>query len=186
MTGSITPDMLAALNPNILKYPCRYFGNGLMPLPGSKGYQYQHGKTVIRSKMDLGLATMRRRARTAPAEFTLTFKFTGEQKEVFESWVFNELDGGVEWFYLPLRTGDYDLEPHKCQFTATPGEDSPFKLLSMRNGYGSVWELKAKVQAFRAMKLERYTSRVLSRDTLSGLEKAALLAEVTVNDTPDI
>lgn len=186
MIGTITPEMMAALNPNILKYPCRYFGNGLLPLPGSKGYQYQHGKTVIRSKMDLGLATMRRRARTAPAEFTLTFRFTGEQKEVFESWVFNELDGGVEWFYMPLRTGDYDLETHKCQFTATPGEDSPFVLKQMRSGYGSVWELKAKVQAFRALKLERYTARVLSRDTLSGLEKAALSAELAVNETPDV
>lgn len=184
--SKLTQAQLNALNPNIYKYPCRYFDNGLLPLPVLDGYQYQHGKTVIRSKMDLGLATMRRRARTAPAEFTLTFKFEGEQKEVFESWVFNELDGGVEWFYMPLRTGDYDLETHKCQFTATPGEDSPFVLKQMRSGYGSVWELKAKVQAFRALKLERYTARVLSRDSLTGLEKAALSAELTVNETPDI
>ena len=84
--ATIKPEVLAQLNPNVILYPCKYFGNGILPLPKSKGYQYQHGKTVIRSKMDLGLATMRRRSRIAPAEFVLPFRFTGEQKEVFESW----------------------------------------------------------------------------------------------------
>jgi hypothetical protein len=181
---TVKPEVLASLNPNIVLYPCKYFGNGLLPLPTRKGYQYQHGKTVIRSKMDLGLATMRRRSRIAPAEFTFTFRFTGEQKEVFESWVFNEIEAGVEWFYLPLRTGDYDLEVHKCQFTATPGEDSPFVLKEGLKGFGSKWELKAKVQTFRALKLERYTARVLSKDTLSGIEKAALAAESAVFKMP--
>lgn len=182
--ATIKPEVLAQLNPNVILYPCKYFGNGILPLPKSKGYQYQHGKTVIRSKMDLGLATMRRRSRIAPAEFVLPFRFTGEQKEVFESWVFNELEAGVEWFYLPLRTGDYDLEVHKCQFTATPGEDTPFVYKGGRKEFGSIWELKAKVQTFRALKLERYTARVLSRDTLSGIEKAALAAEEAVFKMP--
>lgn len=174
---TVKPEVLAALNPNIALYPCRYFGNGILPLPISKGYKYQHGKTIVRSKMDLGLSTMRRRSRVAPAEFSLTFRFTGEQKEVFESWLEYELDGSVEWFYLPLRTGDYDLEVHKCQLTAIPGEDTSFDFKRGLKGLGSIWELKAKVQTFRADKLEQYTARVLSRDTLSGLEKAALAAE---------
>ncbi|MDK9742040.1 hypothetical protein KIV39_08570, partial [Vibrio sp. B516a] len=67
--ATVKPEVLAQLNPNVILYPCKYFGNGILPLPKSKGYQYQHGKTVIRSKMDLGLATMRRRSRIAPAEF---------------------------------------------------------------------------------------------------------------------
>ncbi|HGF5004083.1 TPA: hypothetical protein ACF334_004459 [Vibrio parahaemolyticus] len=182
--ATVKPEVLAQLNPNVILYPCKYFENGILPLPITKGYEYKHGKTVIRSKMDLGLATMRRRSRTAPAEFSLTFSFTGEQKEVFESWVFNEIEAGVEWFYLPLRTGDYDLEIHKCQFTATPGEDTPFKFIEPDQNFGSKWELKAKVQTFRALKLERYTARVLSKDTLSGIEKAALAAESAVFKMP--
>lgn len=175
--ATITPEALASLNPNIELYPCHYFGNGLLPLPVSRGYEYQHGKTFVRSKMDLGLSTMRRRARVSPAEFKLLFKFNGEQKEVFESWVLNEIGEGEEWFYLPLRTGDYDMEVLKCQLTSMPGEDSPFVLKTVQGGFGSIWELKAEVQAFRTKRLEQYTARVLSRDTLSGLEKAALAAE---------
>lgn len=180
-----TQAQLDALNPNIYRYPCRYFENGLLPLPVIDGYQYQHGKIVIRSQMDLGLATMRRRCRVAPAKFPLKFVFTGEEKEAFESLVFNELDGGVEWFYLPLRTGDFALEIHKVQFTATPGEDSPFRLISTGPNFSSKWELVAEVQAFRS-KLERYNARLLSRDTLFGLERAAQSAETAVNETPDI
>ncbi|MGX9996652.1 hypothetical protein [Vibrio sp. JZG120] len=175
--ATVTPEVLASLNPNVELYPCHYLGNGILPLPTTKGYQYQHGKTIVRSKMDLGLSTMRRRARVSPAEFKLSFKFNGEQKEVFESWILNELSGGEDWFYLPLRTGDYDMEVLKCQFTAIPGEDSPFVLNTVKGSFGSEWELKAEVQAFRTMRLEQYTARVLSRDTLSGLEKAALAAE---------
>ncbi len=175
--ATVTPEVLASLNPNIELYPCHYFGNGILPLPTTKGYEYQHGKTIVRSKMDLGLSTMRRRARVSPAKFTLPFKFTGEQKEVFESWLLNELGEGEEWFYLPLRTGDYDMEILKCQLTALPGEDTPFKLITLQSGFGSTWELRAEVQAFRTKRLEQYTARVLSRDTLSALEKAALSAE---------
>ncbi|TPB41793.1 hypothetical protein [Vibrio parahaemolyticus] len=187
----VTQAQLDALNPNILRYPCSYFDNGLLPLPSLDGYRYRNGQIVIRSKMDLGLATMRRRCRVAPSRFPLKFQFTGEQKEAFETWMFEELDGGVEWFYLPLLTGDTRLEIHKVQFTATPGEDSDFICTGVfpdpddPRRRTSTWELTAEVQAFRA-KLERYTARILTRDTLSGLEKAALSAEKAVNDTPSI
>lgn len=187
----VTQQQLDTLNPDILLYPCSYFNNGLLPEPSLAGYKYRNGKIVIRSQMDLGLATMRRRCRVAPSRFPLTFQFTGEQKEAFEAWVFDELDGGVEWFYLPLLTGDFRLEIHKVQFVATPGEDSDFVCTGVYpdpedpRRRVSTWELTAEVQAFRA-KLERYNARLLTRDTLSGLEKAALSAEKAVNETPEI
>ncbi|EHR5466080.1 hypothetical protein KUM02_004630 [Vibrio parahaemolyticus] len=176
--ATIKPEVLAQLNPNVILYPCKYFGNGILPLPITKGYAVEEGETIARTKMDLGLSTMRERARVTPTEYTFTFRFTGEQVEVFRSWVFNEIDKGKEWFYLPLRTGDYDLEVHKCQLTVTPGTKSaPFKWVRGGKGFSSIWELKVKVQTFRANRLERYTARVLSRDTLSGIEKAAQAAD---------
>lgn len=194
-TEQATAEQLESLNPNILKYPCSYFGNGILPEPLMTGYRYRHGKSVIRSEMDLGLATMRRRTRVTPIRVPLSFLFTGEQKEVFESWVFNELDGGVEWFYMPLLTGDYRLEIHKVQFIATPGEDSDFELVSYRKapttdgqfgGRITVWKLTAEVQAFRARKLSVDVLPVLENNTLLSLERAAFIAEVGVNETPDI
>ena len=183
-----TPEQLAALNPNVLQYPCSYFGNGILPEPNMSGYKYRHQRTVVRSSMDLGLTTMRRRCRTAPINVPLNFMFTGEQKEVFESWVFNELDAGVEWFYCPLLTGDYRLEIHKVRFTKTPGEDSDFELLSFNHEYLGTgrtthWKLAAEVQAFRVNRLERYSARLLSTVPLTGLEKAASMAFTTVNET---
>ncbi|MCG6219266.1 hypothetical protein [Vibrio diabolicus] len=185
-----TPEELAALNPNILLYPCGYFGNGNLPEPSLKGYKYRYGKTVVRSKMDLGLSTMRRRCRVAPVQVPIKFQFNGEQKEVFESWLLNELNGGLEWFYLPLLTGDMRLVIHKVQFTLLPGEDSDLVCTGVRPEPGkpyhriSRWELTAEVQAYRFDTLEQYTARVLSRDTLSGLEKAALAAESAVFKMP--
>ena len=44
--ATVKPEVLAQLNPNVILYPCKYFGNGILPLPKSKGYQYQHGKTA--------------------------------------------------------------------------------------------------------------------------------------------
>lgn len=186
MSEVATAEQLAALNPNILKYPCSYFGNGVLPEPDINGYKYRHQKTVVRSNMDMGLTTMRRRCRTAPINVPLSFTFTGEQKEVFEAWVFNELDAGIEWFYMPLLTGDYRLEIHKVRFTKTPGEDSDFELMSFKpapygDGRVTLWKLKAEVQAFRANRLEKYSALLLSTVPLTGLEKAASMALDSVN-----
>ncbi|BDM64536.1 hypothetical protein NFHSH190041_19880 [Shewanella sp. NFH-SH190041] len=186
MAEKATAEQIAALNPNILQYPCSYFGNGVLPEPNINGYKYRHQRTVVRSQMDLGLTTMRRRCRTAPINVPLVFTFSGEQKEVFESWVFNELDAGVEWFYCPLLTGDYRLEIHKVRFTKTPGEDSDFELISFRpephgRGRMTMWKLTAEVQAFRANKLEKYNALLLSTVPLTGLEKAAAIAFDGVN-----
>ncbi|HGS4635437.1 TPA: hypothetical protein ACMDPH_003483 [Vibrio cholerae] len=170
---------LSQLNPNIVKYPCQEFGTGLLPLPLTDGYQYQHGKTLVRTKTDLGLVSVRRRARTTPAEFSARFRFTGEQKEVFESWVEYELDGGMEWFYLPFRTGDYALQYIKCQFTSKPGEDTPFVLRNLKEGFGSVWDLDIAVQGFKP-RLERYAARVLSKDSLAGIERASGLMKCSI------
>ncbi|EJL6700828.1 hypothetical protein [Vibrio cholerae] len=175
----ISDEALSNLNPNIVKYPCKYLLTGILPLPTGKTYDYQHGKSIVRTKMDLGLSIPRKRARSTPAEFSMTFRMTGEQKEVFESWVENELDGGLEWFYLPFRTGDYDLQTLKCQFTEIPGEDTKFTLQRGTRDFGSVWEMKAKVQAFKP-RLERYAARVLSKDSLAGIERASGLMKCSI------
>lgn len=177
-------EVLESLNPNILLYPCEYFDNGILPLPITRAYKYRNGKTVIHSEMDLGLSTARRRARIAPTKFTLPFLFSGEQKEVFESWVFNELEASENWFYMPLRTGDYDLEVHKCQFLETPGEGADFELERCLPGFGSIWSLSIPVQTFRARRLERYTARVLTRDSLTGIERAAQAAHGSLFKLP--
>lgn len=185
----VTQEQLDKLNPNILLYPCSYFDNGILPEPSLANYKYRKGKKVIRSTMDLGLATMRRRCRVAPSLFPLTFQFTGEQKEAFETWVDEELDAGVEWCYMPLLTGDSRLVIHKVQFTKTPGEDSDFVLKGVYpdpkdpRRRTSTWELVAEVQAFTT-NLERYTARVLTKDTLSGLESAAQSAAQAVFKMP--
>lgn len=178
-------EVLENLNPNILLYPCEYFDNGILPLPITRGYGFEEGETTVRTKMDLGLSTMRERARVTPTEYTFIFRFTGEQVEVFRSWLLNELDKGKEWFYLPLRTGDYDLEVHKCQLTVTPGTKSaPFKWIQGGDGFSSIWELKVKVQTFRTRRLERYTARVLTRDSLTGIERAAQAAHGSLFKLP--
>lgn len=195
MSEQATAEQLADLNPNILKYPCSYFGNGILPEPLIADYKYRHAPSIARSKMDLGLSTMRRRTRISPMIVPLSFLMTGEQKEVFESWIYNALDGGVNWFYLPLLTGDFRLEIHKVQFTQLPGEDTDFELVSyskapvikgMGGGRLTLWRLKAEVQGYRSRKLAVDMLPVLDKNSVLSLERAAWFADTCVNNTVDI
>lgn len=184
-----TKEQLDKLNPNILRYPCSYFDNGILPEPSIENYKFRTGQVVVKSNMDLGLATVRRRTRVAPSRYPLKFQFTGEQMEAFRTWIDEELDAGVEWCYMPLLTGDSRLVIHKVQFIKTPGNDSDFVLTGVYpdpedpRRRTSTWDLIAEVQAF-STNLERYNARLLTRDSLSGLEKAALSVALSVTKTP--
>lgn len=168
---SIPEDALKNLSKEIEKYPCRAFGNGILPLPVMDNYTEKRRSSFVRSKMDMGVTTVRRRSRITMYEKPMTFRMTGEEREVFDSLIHNELNGGEYWFYLPVRTGDYKLEVMKVQLLEIPGEDTDWKLVKCLSSGGSRWETTAKVQGFRNV-LEKYNARVLSRNTLTSLERA--------------
>ncbi len=42
--ATVKPEVLAQLNPNVILYPCKYFGNGILPLPKSKGISINMAK----------------------------------------------------------------------------------------------------------------------------------------------
>lgn len=75
------------------------------PTPSINGYRFTAGKTFTRTDVEQGPARQRRRFTSAPAEVQTSWTLTLYQFETFEAWWIHTLQGGADWFSVPLGNG---------------------------------------------------------------------------------
>ena len=105
-----------------------------IPAPLRAGYGINPENNIIRTQMVSGRARQRVAYTSVPAYADLSWIFTAQEAQVFESW--SSVVGG-EWFTINLKTplGYYGQE---CRFMESPsGPD----LLGV-----NLWSYKAKVE----------------------------------------
>lgn len=88
----------------------------LLPLPQLAGHGYKRNSGTVRIKMQSGRIRNRRKWWNAPADTSLTWRFSNAEAELFEGWVLNVLEGGAVTFVIPIKT-PAGLIDHTCMFT---------------------------------------------------------------------
>lgn len=78
--------------PSNINYPSE------LPAPFRNNYSETMPSTVIRSSMDMGQDKVRRKISRAVKTISTTFRMTREQRDIFEDFYNNTLDGGVRFF----------------------------------------------------------------------------------------
>lgn len=74
----------------------------VFPYVSRDGYKLERGDNLISSKMQSGLPRVRQQFETVPTMVTASFYATGPQGSAFEAWYQSALNGGSEWFEMPL------------------------------------------------------------------------------------
>jgi len=105
-----------------------------LPAPLRSGYDINPENNIIRTQMVSGRARQRVAYTSIPAYADLSWLFTAQQAQLFESW--SAVVGG-DWFSVSLKTptGYAAIE---CRFTETP--QGP-QLVGV-----DLWQYKAKVE----------------------------------------
>lgn len=86
-----------------------------LPCPLRAGYDITPHNNIIRTEMVSGRARQRVAYTSIPAFAELSWLFTSQQAQLFESW---SALVGAEWFTIKIKSplGYYD---HECRFTET-------------------------------------------------------------------
>jgi hypothetical protein len=97
-----------------LKYPSEF------PLPLWQGYNYNVNMEVIRTPMDTGYPRQRRRHKSMPHLFNVTFRVKQELLGKWQRWI-NEV--GYQWFVMPVADmysseAGKDCSDQQVRFTA--------------------------------------------------------------------
>ena len=105
-----------------------------LPCPLRAGYNINPENNIIRTQMVSGRARQRVQYTSVPAYADLSWIFTAQEGQVFESW---SISAGADWFSIKLKTPlGYYL--HECRFMETPQGPS---LIGV-----DLWGYKAKVE----------------------------------------
>jgi len=86
-----------------------------LPTPLRNGYDTNHISPLTRSELVSGRARQRRRFTSVPTIASVSWMFTEQQAQVFETWFRWVLSDGSEWFNVTLRT-PMGLQPYECRF----------------------------------------------------------------------
>lgn len=81
--------------------------------------QFRQAPQQLRSEFDYGPARMRRRFTRQIATATFTLVLTSSEHEVFKTFFVGDLQSGVNWFTMPVFTGD-EYQTHAIRFTEPP------------------------------------------------------------------
>ena len=73
---------------------------GTLPSPISDGYQEIMASNAIRTKMDVGLAKVRKRSTAAPVQFQLAYNMTAAQVTTLETFWETTINSGVDQFTM--------------------------------------------------------------------------------------
>lgn len=84
--------------------------------PLIEGYGLDQVDPIARTEFDYGTSRSRRRYKKSKTLIDCLFRFREDEYAVFASWFELTIDGGREWFSLPLRTGDGTYTDTRCKF----------------------------------------------------------------------
>lgn len=70
------------------------------------GLGYQPQSAVVRTQMEDGRYRIRRRFRSVPTEYSVSWTFTTAELEEFESWFQNTIDYGADEFTITMASGN--------------------------------------------------------------------------------
>ncbi len=73
---------------------------GTLPNPIADGYQEIMADNIIRTKMEVGLAKVRKRSTAAPVRFQLAYNMTAAQVTTLETFFNTTINGGVDQFSM--------------------------------------------------------------------------------------
>lgn len=74
-----------------------------LPLPLLKSHSMKPTSGLIATKMDSGSTRVRRKFKSNPTNMSASFLFSCEQYALFEGFVEHEINGGADYFLLPVK-----------------------------------------------------------------------------------
>lgn len=74
----------------------------VFPTVMRENYQLERGNNLLTTDMQSGLSRTRRVFENVPTSVTASFLATAAQGTAFEMWYSAALNGGAEWFQMPL------------------------------------------------------------------------------------
>ncbi|AIR90236.1 hypothetical protein [Pseudomonas cremoricolorata] len=90
----------------------------LLPFPLREGYGISPVSQIVRTPMASGRAMQRRRYRSVPALFNVSWLFTRKEAQLFDGWRKWDIRW-ADWFLCPIKT-PVGLEPTRARFTDQP------------------------------------------------------------------
>ena len=140
----------------------------ILPMPSISGYAYEPQSSKIRTEMEIG-AKVRRRFTKNSTFFDLTWNFTYNQQEIFDSWFCHIIDDGSKWFQIDLATGK-EIKKYNARFIGSYKVTA--KALS--------WVVNAKVEIEQLQTIHEDQIYAVTYD-LDILKIADLLHEILIN-----
>lgn len=114
--------------PSVINYPSE------LPAPLKNSYSETIPSGVIRSSMDMGQDKVRRKISRAVKYIDVSFRMTAEQKEIFEDFYNNTLQGGVRFFNWRNKV---------VRFVESDNQLSTWKMLDSKGKY---WEISITME----------------------------------------
>lgn len=114
--------------PSLINYPSE------LPAPYRNSYSETIPSTLIRSEMDLGQDKVRRRISRAVKYISASFRMNKNQKDIFEDFYINILEGGVRFFNWRNKV---------VRFVEKDNQLSTWKMLDNKGDY---WEISVTLE----------------------------------------
>ena len=81
-----------------------------LPTATISGYSLTHYDPVVRTEMDSGTIRARRRFENVPGRASIRWVMDRCEFAFFESWFYNTIKSGADWFKYPLPVGSSNEE----------------------------------------------------------------------------
>lgn len=141
-----------------------------LPLPLLKSHSMKPKSGLLVTNMDSGYPRIRRKFISRPTAMSSSFIFSCEQYAVFEGFVEHQINGGADWFLLPVKLpiGVIDSEVR-----IVPDSISD-KLLT-----NHLWSVSVKFEIRKREKIDAGTTELLMTEGAESLyESVKILKQV--------